>query len=404
MMRARRDFLTSSGWVWLARWWPFSAAPLAAAGRKTLYQELGVRPVVNFRGTHTTIGASRQWPELHAAMEEASRSFVSLEELQDRVGERLSRLIGSEAAMVTTGAAGAICVGACACVAGGEPRNIRRLPDTTGMKDEVVILKLHRNGYDHAVRNAGVKIVEVENAEQLRMCVNARTAMMYFLGGSSGDHSWPETLSVEDCLGILKPAGVPLMVDAANMLPPWENVRKLAAQQVDLICISGGKHMRGPQCSGILAGRKELITAARLNMNPHSDSLGRPIKVGREEMIGVWLAAEKYARLDFEAMDKECLRQAEFLRKALSRIPTLETGFTPFDRTRKIRRVYASWDERKLGITAAECERELWESTPRIAVLRHQPQGIVFTVFMNDAGDEKLAARRMEEIFAAARA
>src|SRR6185295_15557934 len=137
----------------------------------------------------------------------------------------------------------------------------------TGLKTEVVCLKLQRNGYDHAIRNVGVKMVDVENLEQLRGAINERTAMMYFLGGSSGDYDWPETASLEDCLKVTKAAGVPMMVDAANMLPPWDNIRKLGGMGVDLICVSGGKHMRGPQCSGILAGRKDLIDAARLNMN-----------------------------------------------------------------------------------------------------------------------------------------
>lgn len=402
MSGSRRTFLSGSAWSWATRWLPFGAAPALAKTRNP-YEELGIQPIVNFRGTHTTIGASKQWPELHAAMSEAAQHFVSLDELQDKVGERLSKLIGSESAMVTTGCAGAIAVGTCACVAGTDSAAIRRLPDLRGLKSEVIILKLHRNGYDHAVRGVGVRIVEVENAEQLRNAINANTAMMYFLGGTSGDHAWPESMSYEEALRILKPAGVPLLVDAANMLPPWNNIRKLAAAQVDLIATSGGKHMRGPQCSGILAGRKDLVAAARMNTNPHSDSFGRPMKVGREEMIGIWLAAEKYAALDFEALDKQCLAQAEYLRKEFGKIAGIRTSFTPFDRTRKVRRVAVEWDEAKLGITAKECEQQLMSGSPRIAVLRHQPQGLVFTVFMNDAGDEKIAARRMAEIFSAAR-
>lgn len=402
-MAHRRHFLFGAGWTSLSRWWPLSALPLAAAPRRNVLEELGIRPVINFRGTHTVIGASKQWPELHEAMAQASQQYVSLEELQDRVGERLSRLIGTEAAMVTTGAAGAITLGTAACVAGSDPEKIRRLPDVTGMKNEVVILKLHRNGYDHAVRNAGVRLVEVEGAEQLRAAIKEKAAMMYFLGGTSGDYEWPQSLSVDEALAILRPAGVPLLVDAANMLPPFDNLRKLAAAGVDLIAISGGKHMRGPQCSGILAGRKDLIAAARLNANPHADSLGRPMKAGREEIIGCWLAAEKYARLDFEAIDRECLRQAEYLRNALSGIRGLTTSFTPFDRTRKVRRLRVSWDEQQMGLTAAEVERRLWEGNPRIAVQRAREGGLLFTVFMNDPGDEKVAARRLQEIFAAAR-
>ena len=196
--------------------------------------------------------------------------------------------------------------------------------------------------------------------------------------------------------------GIPILIDAANMLPPWDNIRKLAKTGVDLIAVSGGKHMRGPQCSGFLAGRKDLITAARLNVSPHSDSLGRPLKVGREEIVGMILAAEKYSKLDFDAVDRVCQRQAEFLKREIESIPGLQAGFSPFDRTRKIRRVWVTWDEAKLGMTAAECEKKLWDGEPRIAVLRHSPQGVVFTAFMNEDGDEKIAARRMKQVFAKA--
>ncbi len=275
---------------------------------------------------------------------------------------------------------------------------------TPGLKAKLpLIQKAHRNPFDHAVRNTGVKLIEVETVEGLRAAINERTAMMYYLGGQSGDWAWPTPVGVEQCLAVLKPKGIPLMVDAANMLPPWDNIRRLAAMGIDLICISGGKHMRGPQCSGILAGREDLIQAARLNASPHEDALGRPLKVGREEIIGVWLATEKYAKLDFEALDRECVKQARYLRDELSQVPGLRLSYSPFDRTRRVHRVVVQWDEQALGITAQQCERELLEGSPRIAVLGNHPQGLMFTVFMNDPGDEKIAARRMREIFSAAR-
>src|SRR6185503_15827906 len=313
MTFGRRSLLKSLGLAGLVGSWPLAKRTEAANSTRNVYQELGIEPVLNFRGTHTVIGASKEWPELHEAMGEAARHFVVLDELQDKIGERLAKLIGTEDAMVTTGAAGGITLGTCASLAGSDSEKIRRLPDLTGMKSEVIIQKVHRNGYDHAVRNTGVRIVEVENKDQLVQAMNERTAMMYFLGGSSGDWAYETPVSLEACLEVGKKAGVPIMVDAANMLPPWDNISRLGALGTDLICISGGKHMRGPQCSGILAGRKDLVRAARLNSNPHSDSLGRPLKVGREEIVGVWLAAEKYAKLDFSALDRQSFEQAEYL-------------------------------------------------------------------------------------------
>jgi seryl-tRNA(Sec) selenium transferase len=267
------------------------------------------------------------------------------------------------------------------------------------MKTEVLIQKVHRNGYDHAVRSTGVKVIEFASEQELVDGINAQTAMMYVLGGTSHDFEWDTPVALKRCLEIAHRAGIPVMVDAANMLPPWENVRRLASMGVDLICISGGKHMRGPQCSGILAGRRDLVQAAWLNSSPHSDSLGRPMKVGREEMVTAWLTVEKYSRLDFDAIDRECVRQAEYLERELSSVPGLKLERTPVDRTRNIRRVMIRWDEQALGITTAEVTRLLMAGTPRIAVARAREQGIELTVFMNDPGDEKTAVKRLKEIF-----
>ena len=401
MAITRRSLLHGSGLLSL---WPFSKLKLSAATERpaNLYQELGVRPVINCRGTHTVLGASKQWPELHAAMAEASHQFVILDELQQKIGERLSRLIGCEDAMVTTGAAGAITLGTCASIAGSDPAKIRQLPDVTGMKSEVIIQKVHRNGYDHAVRNTGARIIEVQNREQFANAISDRTAMMYFLGGSSGDYAYETPVSLEESLALARKGGFPVLVDAANMLPPWDKIRKLAALKTDLIASSGGKHMRGPQCSGILAGRKDLIQAALLNTNPHADTVGRPLKVGREEMIGVWLAAEKYSKLDFAALDRQCHEQAEYLFRELERLPGVKVEYAPHDRTRHVQRVIARWDEQASGLSFDACERQLLDGEPRIAVLREK-QGLNFTFFMGDPGDEKLVARRMKEIFATAR-
>jgi uncharacterized pyridoxal phosphate-dependent enzyme len=377
---------------------PFSKAR-AAPNSSGVYAQLGIRPVVNLSGTQTIYGASKIREELHDAMAEASREYVVLAELQEKVGERLARLTNCESAMVTTGAAGAICLGTCASLTGEDIAKVRRLPDLTGMKSEVIIQKVHRNGYDHAVRTTGVRINEVETLDQLREACGPQTAMMYYLGGTSHDYEQEPAIPLDQCLAVTKKAGVPVLIDAANMLPPWSNIPKLGSLGVDLIAISGGKHMRGPQCSGILAGRKDLIRAALLNSSPNSDSLGRPMKAGREEIIGCWLACEKYAKFDFDAIDRESDRQAAYLMAQLQKIKGLTAEKTPFDRTRRVHRVKVTWDESKLGINARQVMQELRDGEPRIVVLRANPQGIEFTVFMNDPGDEKLAARRMREIF-----
>ncbi|MCP5114855.1 MAG: aminotransferase class V-fold PLP-dependent enzyme [bacterium] len=399
MMATRRRWLQGAWASSLGGLFPFSAGA-AAQSKPTIYQQLGVRPVVNFQGTFTTIGASKQLPELFRAQAEAAREYVVLEELQEAIGNRIARLTGTEGAMVSTGAAGAIAIGTYACVAGDDPEKIKRLPNMEGMKNEVIIQKVHRISYDHAVRGAGVKIVEVETLDELKRAINPNTAMMYFLPGNTDDMNWGDDwISLEDTLKVTKPAAVPVLADCANLLPPWNNIPKVAKAGVDLLAISGGKHMRGPQCSGILAGPKSLLRAAWLNSNPHSDSNGRPMKVGREEMVALWMACEKYAALDFKKIDKQSERQAGRLAKELKKIRGVKVSKAPFSRMRRVHRVIASWDEQAVGLTAAEVKDQLMEGDPRIAAAVVQPRGIRFTVFMNDPGEEKLAAGRMREIF-----
>ncbi len=396
---SRRHWLKGVGLGSLAQALP---AADSSQPRDTVYERLGVRPVINFRGTYTTLGASKQWPELFEAQAEAASEYVVLEELQDAIGERLAELAGTEAALVSTGAAGAIAIGTYACVAGDDSDRIKRLPDLTGMKDEVIIQKVHRISYDHAVRGSGTRIVEVETLEQLERAVGPRTAMMYFLPGNTNDRTWGDDwIGLESALRVTKPAGVPILADCANVLPPWDNIPKLARSGVDLMAISGGKHMRGPQCSGILAGRKDLVHAAWLNSNPHSDSNGRPMKVGREEMVALWLACEKYASLDFRRIDRESAAQARRLARGLARIPGIRTSSPPFERMRRVHRVTAAWDEDRAGLSARQVEEALLAGQPRIAVTRPGGGGVQFTVFMNETGDEEEAIKRMREIFRA---
>jgi L-seryl-tRNA(Ser) seleniumtransferase len=395
---SRRRWL-QSGWV--ASLFGFSGcAPEPAAAGPTVYQRLGLRPILNFRGTHTTLGASKQWQECFQAQAEAAREYIVLEELQEAIGERLAKLCGTESAMVSTGAAGAIAIGTYACVAGDDPVTIRQLPNLEGMKDEVIIQKCHRVSYDHAVRGAGVKIVEVETLDELKAAVNEKTAMVYFLPGNNDDYDWGDWVRIDDVLKVTKPAGVPVLADCANILPPWKNIPDFAASGCDLLAISGGKHMRGPQSAGILAGPKDLIRKAWLNSNPHSDSNGRPMKVDREGMVALWTACEIYAALDFDKLDKECERQAQWLSAELAKIPGLRVEMLRNENMRRVHRVGVWWDADKAGKTAKEVEAELLDGEPRIAIAGAPDGGIAFCVFMNEAGEEELAARRMREIFA----
>ncbi len=399
MLTSRRRWI-QGGWL-ASLSGLFPALAPAAASKPTVYERLGLRPVVNFRGTMTTLGASKQWQECFEAQAEAASEYIVLEELQEAIGERLAKLCHTESAMVSTGTAGAIAIGTYACVAGDNPKFIRQLPNLEGMKDEVIIQKVHRISYDHAVRGAGVKIVEVETADEMRNAINDRTAMIYCLPGNNDDREWGDWIRLPEMVAIAKPHGVPILADCANCLPPWDNIPKIAATGIDLLCMSGGKHMRGPQSAGILAGRKDLVRKAQMNSNPHSDSQGRPMKVGREEMVALWTACEKYAQLDFEAINKLNEKQSDYLIKNFKKIKGLQVEKLPSELIRKMHRLGVSWDESKLGMTKKQVETALMEGEPRIAVAGGYGHQLVFCCFMNEPGEEEIVVKRMREIFKA---
>lgn len=382
------------------RWFfPTLSALGLAAQPRSAYAQLGIRPVLNFQGPVTTVGASRMWPEIQQVMADAAKDFAVLEEVKDAVGERLAKLCGTEGALVTSGTAGAIALGTYACLTGEDNAKVRRLPDLTGMKTEVVIQKVHRNGYDHAVRSAGVRIVETETRDAFVNALGPNTAMIYYLGGTRGDWAWETPVPLADCVALGRKAGVPVLIDAANLLPSWDSIPRVAATGVDLIAFSGGKHIRGPQSTGVLAGRKDLLRAAWLNSSPHSDSQGRGMKVNKEEMIGLLAAIEIYSKLDFAALDREYERQAAYLMRECSKAG-LEVEKTRFERGRKVHRVIVRWDEAKRGMTTADVEKRLLEGEPRIAALKGPGgKGIEFTFLMNEPGEEKIVAGRLREIF-----
>ena len=372
---------------------------LASGKSRGVYADLGIRPVLNFQGPVTTVGASKMWPEIQSVMAEAARDHAVLEEVKDAVGARLAKLCGTEAALVTSGTAGAIALGTYACLTGGDTAKVRQLPDLSGMKSEVIIQKPHRNGYDHAVRTAGVRIVEVDSRDSFHNALGPQTAMIYYLGGTRGDWAWQTPVPLAECIATAKKAGVPVLIDAANLLPSWDNIPRVAATGVDMIAFSGGKHIRGPQSTGVLAGRSDLLRAAWLNSSPHSDSMGRGMKVNKEEMIGLLAAMEKYSKVNFTALDREYERQADFVMAELRKVG-LQVEKTRFERGRRVHRVIATWDEMQRGLNTTEVVKRLLDGEPRIAVLAGpEGKGIEFTFLMNDPGEEKIVARRMREIF-----
>src|SRR5499426_1902184 len=271
-----------------------TAVVSAARGNRDYFRELGVRPFINAAGTYTAMTASLMPPEVMEAINYASKNYVMLDELHDKVGERLATLLKCEAAMVTSGAASALSLGTAGVLTGTDTKKIVDLPNVAagGMKSEVIIQKSHRFGYDHAIRNTGVKLVEVETSEDLERAVSDKTAMMLFYNNNNKEGR----IQDQEFARLGKKHNVPTMNDAAADVPPVENLWKYTGMGFDLVAFSGGKGIRGPQSSGILLGSKALIEAARLNAPPNGNTVGRGMKVNKEEMLGLLVALEMFVQ------------------------------------------------------------------------------------------------------------
>ncbi len=372
-----------------------SAGKEAQAVRNKIYHGLGVRPFINAAGTYTMLSACIMPSEVIAAMEEASRQHVSIPELQEAAGKRIASLVGSEAALVTSGCAAALTLATAACVCGTDEEKIRRVPDTSGMKNEVVFQKSHRFGYDHAIRNVGVRIVEVETRDQLESAINEKTAMLFFLNSADPRGQ----IKRQEFAQIAKKKGIPSLIDAAADIPPAENLSAYIKMGYDLVAFSGGKGLKGPQCSGLLLGRKDLIQAGFLNGSPQSDSVGRMGKVGKEEIVGLMTAVELFVKRNHQAEWKEWERRVGVIEKAVSGIRGIEMEkFIP-EIANQVPHLAIKWDEKALGLKKEDLVKALREGEPRIEVRPSPPDPrLEIAVWMLQSGEDRIVGNCCAEL------
>lgn len=389
MSQNRRRFLKSLAALPGAAALPTGAEPRAAA--RDVYQELGVRPLINAAGTYTYLSASLMPKAVLEAIESASRRYVHLGELHAAVGRRISARLGCEAALVTSGAASALLLATAACVAGKDAERIRRLPDTTGMKNQVVIPKAHRNGYDHAVRAAGVTLVEVETLADAERAIGDRTAMLVYFNV----HGPEGPIKVDEFAALARKKGVPALIDAAADIPPVENYARFLRMGYDLAAFSGGKVLRGPQCSGFLLGRKDLVEAAAANVSPQTDAIGRTNKVGKEEIVGLWAALELFVKADPAARWKEWERRCAAI---LGHLPGVKASVFVPEIANAVPHVRVTWDAAALGLTPDQAVRKLRDGEPRIEVRAATADGLEIGVFMLEPGEDEIVGRRLGEI------
>jgi len=297
--------------------------------------------------------------------------------------------------MVTSGAASALTLGTAGILTGTDARKVVDLPNLAGMKSEVIIQKAHRFGYDHAVRNCGVRLVEVETREDMARAVGPQTAMMLFYNNNNTEGR----IRDEEFVQIARQHGVPTLNDAAADVPPVDNLWKYTKMGFDLVAFSGGKGLRGPQSAGLLLGRKDLIAAARLNAPPNGNTVGRGMKVNKEEMVGMLAALELYLAKDHAVEQREFEARAEVVRSSVAAVPGVTAEIFVPEVANHVPHVCVSWDEAALGLTRAECATQLEQGEPSIVCLvDDERKGVAVTPYMMQPGDELIVARRLRSI------
>jgi D-glucosaminate-6-phosphate ammonia-lyase len=370
---------------------PAAAAP-GRSGRRDYFRELGVRPFINAAGTYTAMTASLMPPEVMEAINYASKHYVMLDELHDRVGQRIATLVRSEAAMVTSGAASALTLGTAAVLTGTDRQKIVDLPNLAGMKSEVIIQKAHRFGYDHAVRNCGVRLVEVETSEELERAVNDKTAMMIFYNNNNKEGR----IQDEEFVRLGKKHAIPTFNDAAADVPPVDNLWKYTHMGFDLVTFSGGKGIRGPQSAGLLLGSKSLIEAARLNAPPNGNTVGRGLKVNKEEMLGMLVALELFLEKDHAREGREFEKRAEAIRSGAAAVPGVKAEVFVPEVANHVPHVRISWDGADEAAAAAAV-KAMKDGEPSIGI-RNEGNALVIGVWMMRPGEEKIVARRLRQV------
>jgi L-seryl-tRNA(Ser) seleniumtransferase len=362
------------------------------------YEELGVKTVINCQGTMTVLGGSILRPELEAVMAQAGRHFVPIADLELAAGKRIAEMLKlpeGYTALVTSGAAAAMQSGLAGILTGNDERFIKQIPDLTGMKSEVVIQKSHRNPFDHQLRTTGVKLIVVETRDDLRQAINERTAMMHFTNFANAAGQ----IKVDEWVKLGKEYRIPCMNDAAADTPPVSHLWDYANMGYDLVTFSGGKAMRGPQCAGLLIGRKDLVANALLNNSPHEDTLGRSQKVGKEEIVGMVKALDLYLNEDHEALWKEWQEQLEYVSRQVQRVAGVTTSFFVPDIANHVPHMAITWDSGRLALTPAEVSRRLRDSSPSIVMAAGEERpGLVMNSFMLQPGENRIVAERLTRI------
>lgn len=361
--------------------------------KRDLFRELGIRTFINAAGTYTAMTASLMPDEVKEAWISSSTQFAILDEVQDKVGEKIAAICHAEAATVTAGCYSALVLGTAGVLTGNDPKKAEQLPDLTGMKSEVITQKSHNQGYIHALTLTGIKLIEVETVEDVEKAINEKTAMMWFLNYAGPDGK----IKDKEWVALGKKYRIPTMNDIAADVPPVENLWKYNDMGFDLVCISGGKGLCGPQSAGILMGKKDLISAARLSAPPRAITIGRGMKVNKEEIIGMYVALERYINTDHDKEWREWEDRVAIIESSAKKVPGVTTLVTVPPVANHTPSINISWDINKVKVTRDEFQERLRKGNPSIEVMGGKDNSVNLTVFMLKPGQDKIVASRIQE-------
>jgi uncharacterized pyridoxal phosphate-dependent enzyme len=384
---------------------PATAAATAPATGVDYYEKLGVAPFINAAGTYTILTASIMPDEVQAAVALAAKKPVHLLELHEAAGNYLAKKLRCGGALVTSGASAGLTLGTAACITLGNENAIINIPtDLTGLKNEVIVQKAHRYEYDHAMRNCGAKVVQVETVEQYQNAFTDKTVMTNFFNAQDAP------IGREEWIRIAHQHGVPCFNDAAADVPPISNLWIYTQMGFDLVAFSGGKGMRGPQCAGLLLGRKDLIDAARLNNSPNSNAVGRGLKVSKEDIIGMVAAVDWFLSQEDSAMEAEFRKRADRIAEQVKKVPSVETTVFIPPVANHVPHLLVTYDPARVRTTGREVMQRMRQGNPRIelnpgtggapasAGLPGGENTIIVGVWMLQPGEDLIVGRRLREV------
>lgn len=363
---------------------------------RNLFEELGVRTFINAAGTYTAMTGSLMRAEVVDAINGSSHDFCMLDELQDKVGEKIAKLVHAESAVVTSGCFSAMTLGLAGILTGADEEKAALLPhlEGTGLKSEVICQKGHNIVYSHALRNTGCKIIMVETVKELESAISDKTALMFFLNIQADQGK----IMHQEWVDIAKKQGVPTLIDIAADVPPVSNLWKFHDMGFDLVCVSGGKAIRGPQSAGLLMGKKAYVQAARVHMPPRGFNIGRGMKINKEEILGMYVALEKFINLDH---DKELAlqrAQVDLIATAAKSVSGVSTEIKVPPLGNITPTLHITWDKNQLKVSGKELQQKLREGQPSIEIGGSEENEIILTAWMLKPGQEKIVAQQVREV------